>query len=132
MKNFTIPFSYTVNCTIKVEDDDLASALAQVSILSKVQDDGLCRLIHGFSPVIKSEIDLKSIEIDEEEAVELNPKTHYEVTVRRIQNATFTVEAHSEDDACDIANEMYDNEDYDSSDFSDEYVEAIDPTVHED
>lgn len=132
MKNYTIPFTYTVNCMIKVEASDLDSAIARVSDLSAVQEDGSCRLIHGFSPVIKSEIDLKSIEIDEDEAEELNPKTRYEVTVRRVQTATFEVEAHCEDDACDIANGMYDDEEYDSSDFSDEEVEACDPTVVQD
>jgi hypothetical protein len=89
-------------------------------------------LIHGFSPIIKSDIDLKSIKIDEDEAEELNPKTRYEVTVRRVQTATFYVEAHNEDDACDIANAQYDDDEYDSSDFSDEEVEAMDPTVSED
>jgi hypothetical protein len=132
MKNYTIPFSYTVNCTIKVEASDLDSAIAKVSDLSEVHDDGLCRLIHKFSPIITSDIDLKSIKIDEDEAEELNPKTRYEVTVRRVQTATFYVEAHSEDDACDAANGMYDDEEYDSSDFSDEEVEAMDPTVSED
>jgi len=132
MKTYTIPFSYTVNASIKIEAADLDSAIARVSDLSEVQEDGSCRLIHGYSPIIKSDIDLKSIEIDEDEAGELNPKTRYEVTVRRIQTAAFFVEAHNEDDACDIANAMYDDNEWDETDFSDEDVEACDPTVSQD
>lgn len=129
MKNYTIPFSYTVNCTINVEAADLDSAIERVADLSRIKEDGSCSLIHGYSPITKSEIDLKSIEIDEDQAEELNPKIRYEVTVRRVQTATFTVEAHCEDDACDIANAMYDDEEYDPADFSDEEVEAFDPTI---
>lgn len=129
MKTYTIPFSYTVNCTIPVQASSLDEAINKTMTLAEVQEDGSCRLIHGFSPIIKSDIDLKSIEVNDELAEELNPKKTYQVTIRRVQTQTVYVEAHSEDDACEIASQNYDSSEYHDSDFEDEESEAIDPEI---
>lgn len=71
--------------------------------LAEVQEDGSCRLIHGFSPIIESDIDVKSIEIDQEKAEELNPKKTYTVTLIRTQTVDVEVEAHTEEEAERVA-----------------------------
>jgi hypothetical protein len=126
---YTIPYSYTVTATIEIEASALHSAVGLVERLAKVNEDGSCRLIHGFSPVTNAKIDLKSIKVDMEEAEELNPKKTYEVIIKRTQTMSVMVEAHSDDDACDIANAQYDDGEFDESDFEDEEVETLDPTV---
>ena len=103
MKTYTIPFSYTVNATIEVQASGLDHAINKVMTLAEVQEDGSCRLIHGFSPVIKSDIDVKSIEIDQEKAEELNPKKTYTVRLVRTQTVEVEVEAHTEEEAERVA-----------------------------
>lgn len=100
---YTIPFSYTVNANIEIEARSLESAIDQVQQLSYIREDGSCRLIHGFSPVIKSEIDCKSIEIDEEAAEDMNPKNTYSVKLIRTQTVEVEVEAYSESEAEELA-----------------------------
>lgn len=123
---YTIPFTYTVRATIEVHASDLDEAIGKVSLMSQVDDKDYSKLLHGMSPVINNHIDLHSVVIDEEEAEEMNPKKTYEVTIRRTQNMTVTVEAHSEEDALDAANGQYDNGEFDESEFEDEEVEAVD------
>ena len=128
---YTIPFTYTVNCTIEVDASDLDAAIGKVSLMSQVDDKGYSKLLHGMSPILNSKPDLHSVEIDEDEAEELNPKRTYEVTLRRTQTMTVYVEAHSEDEACDAANGQYDDGDFDDSGFEDEDMEATDATLQD-
>jgi hypothetical protein len=127
---YTIPFSFKTNCTIEVDASSLDAAIAKVTQLAEIKD-GYSRLLHGMSPVINNKIDLDSVEIDEDEAEELNPKQTYEVTIRRTQTMTVYVEAHTEEDACDTANGKYDDGEYDESEFEDEEVEAHDATLQD-
>jgi non-ribosomal peptide synthetase component E (peptide arylation enzyme) len=127
---YTIPFSFKTNCTIEVDASSLDAAIAKVTQMAEIKD-GYSRLLHGMSPVINNKIDLDSVEIDEDEAEELNPKQTYEVTIRRTQTMTVYVEAHTEDEACDTANGQYDDGEYDESEFEDEEVEAIDATLQD-
>ena len=133
MKTYTIPFSYTVNATIEVQASGLDHAINKVMTLAEVQEDGSCRLIHGFSPVIKSDIDVKSIEIDQEKAEELNPKKTYTVRLVRTQTVEVEVEAHTEEEAERVAIEGA--EDGSLEDFSypdDEEIVAEDVEMLED
>jgi hypothetical protein len=133
MKTYTIPFSYTVNATIEVQASGLDHAINKVMTLAEVQEDGSCRLIHGFSPVIKSDIDVKSIEIDEDKAEELNPKKTYTVRLVRTQTVEVEVEAHTEEEAERVAIEGA--EDGSLEDFSypdDEEIVAEDVEMLED
>jgi hypothetical protein len=126
---YTIPFSYTVNCTIEVHASDLDEACGKVSLMAQVDKDGYSKLLHGMAPIICNKPDLNSVVIDEDEAEELNPKRTYEVTLKRTQTMTVCVEAHSEDEACDAVNGQYDDGEYDESEFEDEDVEALDATL---
>lgn len=128
---YTIPFSFKTNCTIEVDASNLDDAIAKVTQMAEVDHKGYCRLIHSLSPIINNKVDLDSVEIDEDEAEELNPKQTYEVTLRRTQTMTVYVEAHSEDEACDVANGQYDDGDFDDSGFEDEEVEAHDATLQD-
>ena len=100
---YKIPFSYTVNATIEVDASDLASAIDKIEHLAGVEPDGSCRLIHGFSPITKSVIDFGSIEVDKEYAEDLNPKKSYTVKLVRTQTVEVEVEAHSEEEAEQVA-----------------------------
>jgi len=100
---YKIPFSYTVNATITIQASDLASAIDKVEHLAGIEKDGSCRLIHGFSPIIRSDIDFGSITIDTELAEELNPKKSYTVKLVRTQTVEVEVEAHSAEEAERVA-----------------------------
>ena len=126
---YTIPFSYTVNCTIEVNASDLDDAIGKVNLMSQVNAEGYSKLLHGMAPIICNKPDLNSVKIDDDEAEELNPKRTYEVTLKRTQTMTVCVEAHSEDEACDAANGQYDDGEFDESGFDDEDVEAMDATL---
>ena len=130
MKTYTIPFSYTINSSIKVHATSLDDAISQVSLASQVKD-GYCKLIHGMSPITANEVDLESIEIDEEKAVDINPKQTYTVTITRTQTQQVEVEAHSEDEAEDAAIDLYDNGEVCSDSWSDEEVTADDVDLYQ-
>jgi hypothetical protein len=100
---YKIPFSYTVNATITIQASDLASAIDKVEHLAGVEKDGSCRLIHAFGPIIRSDIDFGSIEINKEWAEELNPKKSYTVKLVRTQTVEVEVEAHSLEEAERVA-----------------------------
>lgn len=100
---YKIPFSYTVNATIEVEASDLASAIDKIEHLAGVEPDGSCRLIHGFAPITKSVIDFGSIQVDKEYAEDLNPKKSYTVKLVRTQTVEVEVEAHSAEEAEQVA-----------------------------
>lgn len=106
---YTIPFSYTVNCEIKIEASSLDSALSKVYGLCVTTPDGSCKLLKsplegGVSHLInKIEVDANSIKIDREEAEELNPKKSYTVKLVRTQTVEVEVEAHSADEAERVA-----------------------------
>ena len=114
---YEIPFTYNVNASIFIEASNLESAIDKATHLAGIESDGTCRLIHGFSPVIKSEIELGSIRIDREEAEERNPKKSFTVKLIRTQTVEVEVEAHSADEAERVAIEGAENGSLDS--FSD-------------
>lgn len=100
---YKIPYSYTVNATIEVEASDLVSAIDKIEHLSGVEKDGSCRLIHGFDLITKSVIDFGSIQVDKEYAEDLNPKKSYTVKLVRTQTVEVEVEAHSAEEAEQVA-----------------------------
>lgn len=100
---YKIPFSYTVNATIEVEASDLASAIDKVEHLAGVEPDGSCRLINGFDLITKFTIDFGSIQVDKEYAEDLNPKKSYTVKLVRTQTVEVEVEAHSAEEAEQVA-----------------------------
>jgi len=120
---YKIPFSYTVNATIEVDASDLASAIDKIEHLAGVEPDGSYRLIHGFSPITKSVIDFGSIEVNKEYTEDLNPKKTYSVKLVRTQTVDVEVEAHSEEEAEQVAIEGA--EDGSLEDFSDCMEEEI-------
>jgi hypothetical protein len=120
---YKIPFSYTVNATIEVDASDLASAIDKIEHLAGVEPDGSCRLIHGFAPITKSVIDFGSIEVNKEYAEDLNPKKTYSVKLVRTQTVDVEVEAHSQEEAEQVAIEGA--EDGSLEDFSDCMEEEI-------
>lgn len=130
MKTYTIPFSYSINANIKVQADSLEDAISQVSLVSQVKD-GYCKLIHGMSPVIEGLVDLDSIEIDEEKALDMNPKNTYVVTITRTQTQQVEVEAHSADEAEDAAIDLYDEGEVCDTSWEDQEVVSGDATLQE-
>ena len=123
---YTIPFSYTTNCTIEVDASSLDEAISKVSLLSQVDADGYSKLLHVMPYSVNSttKIDADSVEIDEEKAEELNPKQTYAVRLKRVQEVTVYVEAHSEDDAESEAIDKYESDDIEDE-FEDCEVEAV-------
>ena len=121
---YTIPFSYTTNCTIEVDASSLDEAISKVSLLSQVDESGNCKLLKNVMALDSVKIDADSVEIDEEEAEELNPKQTYAVKLKRVQEVTVYVEAHSEDDAESEAIDRYESDDIEDE-FEDCEVEAV-------
>jgi hypothetical protein len=105
MKSYTIPFSYTVNGTIKIDANSLDSALSKAYGLCAPSLDGSCKLLKspmegGVSHLVDNiKVDADSIKIDHEEAEELNPKKSYTVKLVRTQTVEVEVEAHSAEEA---------------------------------
>jgi hypothetical protein len=112
---YEIPFTYTVNASVFIEASSLESAIDKATHLAEIESDGTCRLIHGFSPVVKTETDLGSIRIDKEEAEERNPKKRYTVKLVRTQTVEIEVEAHSLVEAEETALEEAENNEFDYS-----------------
>lgn len=95
---YQIPFSYTVNSTIYIEASDLASAIDKAEYLAKEQD-GTCKILAYNT----STVDFSSIKIDTDLAEDLNPKKTYTVKLVRTQTVEVEVEAHSAEEAEQVA-----------------------------
>lgn len=100
---YKIPFNYVVDASITIKAPDLATAIAKVEQLAGIEADGSCRLIHGFGAILRSDIDLGSIQINKELAEDWNPKKSYTVKLVRTQTVEVEVEAHSLEEAERVA-----------------------------
>jgi hypothetical protein len=90
-----------------------------------VQKDGT--LLDLMKNLMKN-IPADTIELDEEAAAELNPKNVYSVEVTRTISISVEVEAHSVEEAEDIASESLDNGDY-ANDFEDSMCAVTDDEI---
>ena len=121
MRKFKLPFSYTVNGEIEIEANNLESAIYKFGEMSQFQNPvGHYPILDKATKLIP---DMNSLEVDEDDAQDINPPIKWNVQITRTQTVTVEVEAHSEDEAEDLAREKVqegDMEDY----FSDEGIEV--------
>lgn len=120
MRKFTLPFTYTVNGEIEIEASNLANAIYKFNQMAEYQNPA------GHFPILdkatKLVPDANTLEVDEDEAEDINTPIKWNVQITRTQTVTVEVEAHSEEEAEDLAREKVndgDMEDY----FSDEGIE---------
>ena len=120
MRKFKLPFSYTVNGEIEIEASNLQNAIYKFNQLAVYNDPS------GHFPILDKAIklvpDANTLEVDEDEAEDMNPPIRWNVQITRTQTVTVEVEAHNEDEAEDLARQKVidgDMEDY----FSDEGIE---------
>ena len=101
MRTFKLPFTYTVNGEIEIEANSLASAISKFNVLSLQSSPT------GHIPVLdratKLVPDFETLEVDEEEAADINPPTKYKVTITRTQTVEVEVESHDENEAEELA-----------------------------
>lgn len=120
MRKFTLPFTYTVNGEIEIEASNLSTAIFKFNQMAEYQNP------NGHFPILdkatKLVPDANTLEVDEDEAEDINTPIKWNVQITRTQTVTVEVEAHSEEEAEDLAREKVndgDMEDY----FSDEGIE---------
>jgi len=121
MRKFTLPFSYTVNGEIEIEASNLSTAIYKFNQMALHQNPS------GDFPILdkatKLDPDADTMEVDEDEAEDINTPIKWNVQITRTQTVTVEVEAHSEDEAEELAKHKVhdgDMEDY----FSDEGIEV--------
>jgi hypothetical protein len=121
MRTFKLPFTYTVNGEIEIEASNLDNAIAKFYVLAThTSTSGTYPVLDRATKLVP---DSNSIEVDEDEARDINPPIKYRVTITRTQSVDVEVEAHDEDDAEELAREKVhdgDMEDY----FQDEVIEV--------
>jgi hypothetical protein len=136
---YTLPVSFTVDLEVEVEGKSINDAFANFQRDTIRQTESARRTI--FDAIVQKDgtlldmmrnlmknIPADSIELDEEAAAELNPKNVYSVEVTRTISISVEVEAHSEEEAEDIASENLDNGDY-SQDFEDSMCAVVDDEI---
>jgi hypothetical protein len=120
MRTFKLPFSYTVNGEIEIEASSLASAITKFNALAQQSNPS------GHIPVLDRAIklvpDTQTLEVDEDEAQDINPPIKYKVTITRTQTVEVEVEAHNEDEAEELASQKV-NEGDCENDFFDEDIQ---------
>lgn len=121
MRKFKLPFTYTVNGEIEIEATSLERAISKFNEMSQFQNPV------GHFPILdkatKLVPDINTLEVDEDEAEDINPPIKYKVTITRTQTVEVEVEAHNEEQAEELASEkVHDGEceDY----FMDENIEV--------
>jgi hypothetical protein len=95
---YNIPFSYTVNSIIPINAKDLNDANSKaIDLLNRME-------IHELRSVCSQITAVKnSFRINQKKAKELNPKQKYKVRVYKSNYVDIEVEAHSIEDAEDVA-----------------------------
>jgi hypothetical protein len=120
MRKFKLPFTYTVNGEIEIEANNLASAISKFNVLAEQSSPT------GHFPVLdratKLVPDTETLEVDEDEAQDINPPIKYKVVLTRTQSLEVEVEAHDEYEAEENAFQKVNEGDYcESSFFDDEW-----------
>ena len=120
---YALPVSFNVVLEVEIDGTSIQdaysnfqrdigrrNAAASQAILDSLlkKDDTISDLM----PSLLHSIPLDTLELDEEEAESLNPKNVYSVEITRTISITVEVQAHSEEDANEIAFECLDNGDY--------------------
>jgi hypothetical protein len=136
---YTLPVSFQVNLEVEVEGKSINDAFANFQRDAMLQREEARRVI--FDAIIQKDgtlldlmknlmknIPADTIELDEEAAAELNPKNVYSVEVTRTISISVEVEAHSVEEAEDIASESLDNGDY-ANDFEDSMCAVTDDEI---
>lgn len=121
MRTFKLPFSYTVNGEIEIEATSLSNAIAKFDSMTDHKSPT------GHIPILdkatKLEPDLDTLEVDEDEAADINPPIKYKVHITRTQTVEVEVEAHDEDEAEELANQKVYQGDAED-DFEEESIEV--------
>lgn len=103
MRTFKIPFSYMVYGEVEIEATNLDSAIQMFETMA------LERLSRGkflTDKATKLTPDLDTLEVNKDEAADINPPTKYRVYITRTQTVEVEVEAGDEDEAEEIATQM--------------------------
>jgi hypothetical protein len=104
MRTFKIPFSYMVYGEVEIEATNLDSAIQMFETMA------LNKTVTGHVPVLdkatKLTPDLDTLEVNKDEAADINPPTKYRVYITRTQTVEVEVEAGDEDEAEEIATQM--------------------------
>jgi hypothetical protein len=110
MRTFKLPFTYTVNGEIEIEANSLGSAISKFTVLAEQSSPT------GHFPVLdratKLVPDTETLEVDEDEAENINPPTKYKVVLSRTQSLEVEVEAHDENEAEENAFQKVNDGDY--------------------
>lgn len=124
MRTFKIPFSYMVYGEIEIDGANLTHAINRFNDMAQNKS-----VTTGHIPVLdkatKLNPDLATLEVNEEEAADINPATRYVVNVTRTEVATVEVEAHSDADAERLALSMVESGQCENE-FEEETVEVSD------
>jgi hypothetical protein len=136
---YTLPVSFQVNLEVEAEGKSIDDAFANFQRDTIRQTESARRII--FDAIVQKDgtlldmmrnlmknIPADSIELDEEAAAAMNPKNVYSVEITRTINISIEVEAHSEEEAEDIASENLDNGDY-ANDFEDNMCAVVDDEI---
>ena len=130
MRSFKLPFSYTVNGEIEIQASSLELAIERFNEMKKFQNPV------GHFPILdkatKLEPDAETLEVDEIKAEKINPLTRFKVEVTRTQTAHVWVEAFSQEDAEEQAQDKIENGDFEEDIFQDEDIEITEVEEIED
>ena len=91
---FTIPYSFYLKSSVQIEADDLETAIERAHRAVRLHPEAMTDI-----NTIKTTVDSSSIQINEEEAEEINSKKNYTVRLLRKQWIEVSIEAHSLADA---------------------------------
>lgn len=121
MRKFKLPFTYMVNGEIEIEANSIESAINKFHALSlQATPTGHIPILDKATKLVP---DLGTVEVDEDEARDINPAIKYKVHITRTQTVEVEVEAHDENEAEELATQKVnegDCEDY----FMDENIEV--------
>jgi hypothetical protein len=110
MRKFTIPFSYTVNGEIEIEGNSLSNAISNFNRLAEATAN-----VGYHAPILDNATTLtpllKTIEVDEDKAEEINPPIKWLVHITRTQTVVVEVEAHDDGEAEELATRRVDQGD---------------------
>jgi hypothetical protein len=123
MRTFKLPFSYTVFGEIEIEASNLNDAIAKFDKMAEQKTPT------GHIPVLdkatKLEPDLDTLDVNKDEAADINPPTKYKVTIQKTMTVEVEVEASDEEEAEDIARTKVEDGECED-DYTDEEIEVAD------
>lgn len=125
---YQIPVKFSVEVTVEVEAYDIEAAMskAENKVNSfQIYSSDLGALTHLTNAKVFG------AETDEDECKDLNPKQKFTVYLKKVETAEIEVEAHSEEEACETAEEMIENGEVENEwDIQSVDVEAADAIIH--